>query len=226
MAEKDPKSKDPEQDNLIREIDEELRDERMALLWKSYGTYIISAAVLVVAIVAGYKGWQSYDMSTRTAAAETFLAAANNAADGKNEEAVQAFSKLSGDAPGGYALLARLREAALLAKSGDTAGATTAYAEIAQDSGVDPLYRDLAALFGAQLALNAGKLDAASTQVASLTGDDNPWRYSAREVTALAALAKGDKAKALPLFESLAADNQAPTALRGRARDLSATLKN
>ena len=41
-----------EQENLFKEIDEDLRQERFAKLWKKYGPYIISAAVALV-LVAG-----------------------------------------------------------------------------------------------------------------------------------------------------------------------------
>lgn len=225
MADEKPKKdQNPEQDNLFREIDEELRDERMTALWNAYGKYLIGAAVAIVVIVAGYKGWQGYDLSTRTAAGDSFLAAADKAAKGENEAALQAFAQLSSDAPAGYALLARLREAALLGQNGDTAGAVAAYGEISGDSGIAQVYRDLARVLAAQIDLDRGNAQQAATAVSGLTADDNPWRFSAREVTALAALAAGDKAQAKTLFDGLAADAQTPIALKQRASDFAQML--
>ena len=63
MADKTPE-RDPEQENLFKEIDEELRQEKMALLWKRYGTFIIGAAVLVVSSVAAFQAWQAWDWGT------------------------------------------------------------------------------------------------------------------------------------------------------------------
>ena len=51
-----------EQDVLLREIDEELKQERLHKLWDRYGNYAISGALALVIGVAGIKGWQSYDL--------------------------------------------------------------------------------------------------------------------------------------------------------------------
>ena len=39
--------------DLFREIEEELRQERFEKLWRSYGRYVIGAAVAVVVAVGG-----------------------------------------------------------------------------------------------------------------------------------------------------------------------------
>jgi hypothetical protein len=44
-------------DNLIREVNEEIRRERLLRMWEQYGTYIIAVAVLIVAAAAGYRYW-------------------------------------------------------------------------------------------------------------------------------------------------------------------------
>ncbi len=44
-------------DTLIREVDEELRRDRMRKLWRQGGPWVIAAAVAVVLVVAGYEGW-------------------------------------------------------------------------------------------------------------------------------------------------------------------------
>ena len=41
---------------FIREIDEELRRERLMKLWERYGAYAVGAAVLIVAATAGWRG--------------------------------------------------------------------------------------------------------------------------------------------------------------------------
>src|SRR5690606_13983382 len=45
------------QDNIFREIDEELRSDRMRSLWRRFAPYVIGAAVGVVVLVAANEGW-------------------------------------------------------------------------------------------------------------------------------------------------------------------------
>ena len=56
---------EPIQDGIFREIDEELRQEQFARLWKRYGRIFVTGACIIVATVAGYKAWENYDLSNR-----------------------------------------------------------------------------------------------------------------------------------------------------------------
>jgi hypothetical protein len=51
--------------------------------------------------------------------------------------------------------------------------------------------------------LDAGKPEDAAKLVEPLTGDGQPYRFSALEIQAQAALAAGDKAKAKTIYEQL-----------------------
>jgi len=92
------------QEGIFREIDEELRQEHYAKLWRRYGKVVIAAAVLLVAGVAGYQGWRSWDANMRKADGERFAAAQALARAQDPSGAEAAFAKLAGDASGGYAL--------------------------------------------------------------------------------------------------------------------------
>jgi len=213
---------EPEHDGLFREIDEELRQEHYAKLWKRYGTYIIAAAVALVVVVAGYQGWRTYDIDQRETASARFGAALRIAATDAEGAGLE-FAALAEEGGGGYALMARFQQAGLLARSGDWAGAIAIYERIAADAD-DPLFRDLAVLLGAIHEINApmAGLDAASLEarLAPLREEANPWRYSARELTALLALRDGDTERARAVFEEIANDPSAPAALRSRAAEL------
>jgi len=217
---------DPLQDTLIREIDEDLRKERFAKLWKAYGGYVIAAAVSLVIGVAGYQGWYSYDLNRREAAGEE-LAKAMTLAGDNSTASLEAFRSVA-ESDRGYAILARLQEAALLAKGGDREAALALYQRLEAEVD-DPIYRDLAVVLGASL-----RLESAGSPVdrgwlvqvlQPIAAEGNPWRYSAREIIGVLALQAGDTAKAGEVFSSLAADLQAPPDMRARATELLAAAQ-
>mgnify|MGYP001404674841 CR=1 FL=1 len=210
-----------EDDLLFREIDEDLRHDEFHKLWQAYGKYALAGAVALVLGVAGFKGWQSYDMSAREALGVRFQSAADLVTAGKTDEALKTFSEIAEDG-GGYQMLARFNQARIYARQGDSAGATAAYRALAGDGAVDSLYRDLAVILGAYQELNdpGADLPALAKRLEPLRAETSPWRYSAREISALLARRSGDRGKAKELYQGLANDARAPQGVRARAQEM------
>jgi len=57
-----------------------------------------------------------------------------------------------------------------------------------------------------------------------LINGTSPWRYSAKELSALLAQKSGNKDKARKLFQEIADDATAPSGIRARAAELTAIL--
>jgi hypothetical protein len=210
------------EDPLIREVEEDLRRDRMAALWRRWGPTAIGVAVVVVLAVAGYEGWKSWRREASEAAGLRFQQATALGVTAP-EQTAEAFAALAEDAPDGYAMLARLRQARAQADAGDPAAATDAYRRLAEDAS-DPLFRDLATLSRVIVALGAAEGEgvevdpqALAHALEPLISGTNPWRYSARELQALLALRTGDSAKAREILTALGEDAAAPPELRTRA---------
>ncbi|TCZ57945.1 tetratricopeptide repeat protein [Roseicella aquatilis] len=203
--------------DIFDEVEEDLRAERMKRLLTRYGGLLTGAALLLVAGVAGLQGWRWYEARGAGEAAEAYLAAGRDAAaeNADLRAAAGRYDALAATAPGGYRMLARLRGAALKAAAGDTAGARAEWDAVARDGAVDPLYRDLATLLWGLHGLDSADPAAIEARLAPLAG--GPWRASAEEVRALAALKRNDTAGAKTLLTALAADPLAPQGVRDRA---------
>lgn len=211
-------------DPLLKEIDEELRQERLAKLWQRYGNWVIAMALVVVVIVAGHQGWQSYQISQREQASARYTAAVRLAAGNNAAEAEKAFAQLATSAPAGYAMLARFREAALAAKQGEAPRAAALYRRLAADGGLDSSYRDLALLLAAFAVADSAEPQALRQEIARLAAADSPWRHLARELGALLTLRAGERETARDEFRRLAEDATAPATLKARAAEIAAAL--
>lgn len=203
---------------LIDEIEEDLKREQYAKLWKAYGNWMIGAAVAVVAVVAGYQGWQAWQAERRTLDATTYANVTALPAD----QAVAGLEKLSAEAGTGYQDLAALRRAALLAEGGDAAAAAAAYDAIAADQSVAEIYRGLATLRSVMLQLESGDAAALDGRLQTLTG--GPWRHTAQELQAVLAQKGGNTDRARELYQRLADDLTTPAGLRARAAEMLAAL--
>ena len=210
-------------ESLFREVDEDVRRERLHRLWKAYGPYVVGAAVLIVVVTAGSVLWRDYRANQRAETGARFQAALDLAQAGDEGAAAQAFAALAADAPAGYRALARLQQAEAVARDGDAEAAVTLYDSLAADDDVDQVLRDLARLRAGLLLIDHGAPGDVIQRVDPLTGS-GPWQYSARELVALARLKAGDAAAAKSEFQRLVEDPGTPAGVRARAGELLATI--
>jgi len=203
------------EDNIFREVDEELRSDRMRALWRRIAPFVIGAAVAIVAVVAVNEGWSWYTNSQSARSSEELYAALATA-NGDDLAAAQAeLDALAANGSGGYPVLAEFAKASLLAKSGDTAGAVAAYDTLANAQSNVRL-RELALLQAATLLVDTGTLADVEARVGTVATDDNPMRRAARELIGLAQFKAGDAAAAKTTFEAVLNDPLAQEGIRNR----------
>jgi outer membrane protein assembly factor BamB len=113
-------------DEFIREVDEELRRDRLTVLWRRYGALILGGAILIVAATAAKVGWDHWAEQARAAEAVRFAAAQQALLAADPAAAAAQFAALAAEGKTGFAALARLKEAEAKLGQKDAAGATAA----------------------------------------------------------------------------------------------------
>ena len=211
-------------DEFIREVDEAVRQDQWLKLWKQYGGYFVGAALAVVIGTAAGVGWRAWQQNERLEEARRYAAAQQLLREDKPAEAALAFAALAEDAGSGYRVLARLRAAEAQAEAGDAAAATASLEQLAANDDAEPVYRSLGQLLAAQRVFADAQPNAVLTELEPLVGIDDPWRYSALELRALAQMQSGDTAAARQTLDDLLDDPLTPPHLGRRAAELLAFL--
>jgi hypothetical protein len=206
--------------DIFQEVDEEVRREQLKKLWQRYGHYAIAACVLLVAGVAAWRGYDWWETKKAVEAGAAFERAVTLAEAGKHQDAEAAFAKLATNASGGYRLLARLREAAELART-DSKAAIAAYDEIAADKSAGPVIQDLAAVRAGFLLVDTAPYGDMRARLEPLTAPERAFRHSARELLALSAWKAGDIGAARQWANAIMSDPQTPAGTRSRTEVLS-----
>jgi len=215
---------DAAQEALFREVEEDLRAEQFRRLWQRFGGYVIGAAVAVVAVVAGFEGWTAWQASVRADEADRYFSATTVGDQGDPMAAVDQLRSLAEDGQTGYAALAGLRRAEILATEGDTSAAIDAYDALSADGGAPQEVRDLAAMLAALLALDVEDAVSVRGRLRPLTGFGNPWRPMAEEMLALLSVSGGDTTAARAIYQGLVDDPNVPPGVRQRAAEMLAAL--
>jgi hypothetical protein len=208
---------------LFDEVDEEVRREQLKKLWDKYSIYVIGAALLIVAAVGGWRGYQYLEAKKAAEAGAAFDAAVELSEQKKHAEAEAAFDKLALTAPGGYRMLARLRAAAEVAER-DPKAAAKMYDEIASDRSVGAEEQDLARIRAAGLLLDGDSYPNMLQRLEPATKPGATFRHTARELLALSAWRANDTTAARQWLDMIAGDSETPQAMRSRAEALQALL--
>ena len=208
---------------LFNEVDEEVRREQLKKLWDRYSIYIVAAAILVVAAVGGWRGYEYLEAQKAAEASAAFEAAIELADQNKSTEAQAAFDKLATTAPSGYRILARLRAAGVAAARDPKAGAKI-YDELSTDRGIGVEQQDLARIRAAGLLLDSDTYPNMLQRLETAAKPEATFRHTARELLALSAWRANEMTAARQWLDMIANDGETPSAMRQRAEALQALL--
>ncbi len=208
---------------LFDEVDEEVRRDQLKKLWDQYSIYFIAGALLIIAAVGGWRGYQYLEAKKAAEASAAFDAALDLSEQNKHTEAEAAFDKIAATAPAGYRMLARLRAAAEVATRDPRAGARM-YDDIAGDRSIGTEQQDLARIRAAGLLLDTESYPNMLQRLESATKPDATFRHTARELLALSAWRANDTTAARQWLDMIASDGETPSAMRSRAEALQALL--
>jgi hypothetical protein len=208
---------------LFDEVDEEVRRDQLKKLWDRYSIYIVALAILIVAAVGGWRGYEYLEAQKAAEAGAAFDSALELADQNKHTEAQAAFDKLATTAPAGYRMLSRLRAAAEAATSDPKAGAKL-YDEMAADRSIGAEQQDLARIRAAGLLLDSETYPNMLQRLEAASKPDATFRHTARELLALSAWRANDTTAARQWLDMIANDGETPAAMRSRAEALQALL--
>ncbi len=208
---------------LFNEVDEELRRDQIKKIWGRYSFLIVGVALLVVAGVGGWRGYQYLEAKKAAEAGSAFEAAATLAEQNKHPEAEAAFGKVAADGAKGYRALALLRAAAEAAARNPQDGIKQ-YDAIAADPGVATPEQDLARVRATGLAMETAPYDAIRQRLQPAAASDRTYRHTAREMLALSAWRASDAVAARQWLDMMGNDPLTPAGMRSRAEALQALL--
>jgi hypothetical protein len=200
--------------DIFQEVDEDVRQDKVADLWRRYQTPIFVVAFLIVAATGAWSYYQDKRLKAAEAANARFVAAVQLAEEGKNAEAAAAFDAIARDAPKGYAALARIRAAEARP---DKAQALTELSAIGEDPSVDKLTQEIALLRAALIVLEGDDRQKLERALGPLMVSNGAFRFSAQEWNGLDALFNDDYDEAERVFEQVLNNTDAPQSMRQRA---------
>lgn len=211
-------------ETFVREVDENLRRDRLRDLSKKYAGWIVTAVVLFLAAAGGFIYWENHRLEQSEKGVEQLAQIYADAAQGKTASAPQQLDGLAKQGREAVRATALFDRAGVALSQGDQKLALTKYREIAGDDSLAQPFRDLALIRQTALEFDRLTPEQVINRMAPLAKPGAPWFGSAGEMTAMAMIKQGRKAEAGRLFAAIARDTQVPETIRARAVQIASTL--
>jgi len=200
--------------DIFDEIDNELKQDRQAVLWQRYGKYLIGGALLIIALVGARQGYV-YWVESRDAKAASLYYQAVSA-----DDAGDALQEVQANLTDGYQILAEFSIARKLSEKGRSSEAEAAFLGLAARTDIEPVYRDTALLLSVMHADSKTDSSKLLARLAPLTETAGPLQGLALEQAAGLELKLGQVSKAADKLQQIISLTEIPPTLRQRASQL------
>ena len=207
-----------EMNELLREVQEDLRQERLEKLWKAYGVYIVAGLVGIVLLTVAFVFWRDYRTSQRANESAAYETAVQNINQGKRDQGIAQLEALAKEG-GTYNGMAALNKASVLAeKSATKAEAVALYQSISKNKAYDATIRYLAGYYAVLHQVDTENSDVLLEQLPLLMVGANPWSVMVTELKAVLTLKAGRPEEAAQIYKDLLENPSTPSGIRIRAQ--------
>ncbi|MBA4165285.1 MAG: hypothetical protein C0510_11785 [Erythrobacter sp.] len=223
-ADKEAKRQIAQEEVLLREIDDAVRQDDLARFARTYGRPLLGVVIAGVLAFGGYLLWQSREEAAMEAQSEKLVAALDKLQAGDVTDAQALAASLAAEGDGAAATSALMLQAGLAMEQGKRAEAAQLFARISADQDAPPALRDLATIREFTATFDTRKPADVIARLKPLAVPGNPWFGSAGELVAIAHLELGQRDQAGVLFGEIARSEDVPETIRARARQMAGLL--
>ena len=208
--------------DVLRQIDEDLRKDRILSLWKKYGIYIIVFILLIISSVIGYQINKSLNISNNQKQVENYLIASNLPSE---NEIVSSLSNIENSSNTFMRGLIRLKMANALMSQGKKEQSQAILIELMRDREINKILNDAAGYFYLMSNLNEITKDEISVYFSDSQIDNSAFKYLFLELFALHDLFSGDYEQTKNTFQEIINDPEAPSEIIIRSEKFLESIK-
>lgn len=204
--------------DIFKEVEEDLRSQRMRSMWDRFGKYVIGVLIAIVLAVGGNQYWDYHTRNVQERESGLYTSAISMIEQGDRDGGLAALDSLRQSGSTGYRGLAAIREATVLADGGEIDDAIRVYESVAADSRTNRAIRDYGELMSISLLLDQGSdADVLIGRLERLAAPGAPWAHLATELEGVILLDAGRAGEARERFAALAANEDVANGVRQRA---------
>ena len=208
-----------EEENLVKEINEEIKQDEYKKLWKKYGNYLIGSCLIIILFISSITMYKNYRTNMIEKQSELYFEAIEFIKNENYPEAEKILNKISNSKNSGYSDLSALQITHLKNKG-------KANIDIKNISiNKNPFLKDYFVLQKFNQNLTEEQNNITINEIIKIARPGSPWRFTAHELLAAYYIKNNDLNSAQQSLNSIIEDSEAPLFIKERALLLNDTLK-
>ena len=96
-------------EEFIKEVDEDIKEEKRIKLWKKLIPYVISFSLTIILFTSGFVFWKNYTRNSNQTLGDDFTAAVDLANEDDTDAALLALDRIVDKGSDGYATIAKMK---------------------------------------------------------------------------------------------------------------------
>ncbi len=208
--------------DILRQVDEDLRKEKLSNLWSRYGLYLVSAVIIIILAVVGYQLKNYSDKKYNEELVEEYL----NAANAQNiHDKLSLYENLLGSKNEYLSGMAELRIASLELEKGNLEQSLFILEKIINNKDYEPIIRDLATYLLLISNINELGKDEFMNHLDEEKVQESNFRFLFKELISIKNLLLGNKEESKKGFKELIEIFDTPTEIKIRANKFIEIIK-
>lgn len=208
------------EDALLREVVEEVKNEQLQQIWNKYGLFIIIGIALILTAAISFESIKSWQMKKKQELSNAYSVALSLQNQGRLDESLDIFNTLADKASGIYADIAKLQIANIYMEQNKQDDAFAILQAMINNGAATTQMKEIASLKLASYKLDSG---ADADEISALLEPALREEKSsdiARELKAMLFLREHKNSEAIAEYEKIIASQNASDELKARATDM------
>ena len=208
--------------DILRQVDEELRQDRLLSLWRRFRVYLIGGLILLIGSVLGYQINKSVKQSFYEDEVEKYIKTSDLV---DFNETIEELGKIESSNQLLISGIAQIKIAALLMENGKKQDSKNKLLKIIKEGKANSILTDLAIYFYLMSSLNDVSMDEINTYLTNDKLENSSFKYLFKETAAIKNLLVGNIKLSKEKFDELINDENTPRDIVIRANKFLDTIK-
>ena len=208
--------------DILRQVDEELRQDRLLNLWRRYRIYLIAGLILLISSVLGYQINKSVNKSFYEGEVEKYISTSDLV---DFSQAIENLGKIENSNQLLISGIAQIKIATLLMENGKIQESKAKLLDIINEGKEDAILTDLAIYFYLMSSLNDMQMHEINTYLTANKLENSSLKYVFKETIAIKYLLAGNIKMSREKFDELINGENVPKDIVIRAAKFLDTIK-